>query len=58
VDHPTAAFRENCSLMRCSISRRWPGFLEGLNVKTVVRDERVAGNPIDATFHGSLMPTA
>lgn len=31
--------------------------LEGLKIKTVVRDERAAGKPIDAMFHGSLRPT-
>lgn len=29
-------------------------FLEGLKIKTVVRDERTSGQPIDAVFHGSL----
>lgn len=28
--------------------------LEGLKIRTVVRDERTAGQPIDAVFHGSL----
>lgn len=31
--------------------------LEGLKVKTVVRDERAAGTPIDSKFHGLLRPT-
>lgn len=31
-------------------------FLEGLKIKTVVQDERTAGRPIDAVFHGSLRP--
>ncbi len=31
-------------------------FLEGLKIKTIVRDERGGGAPIDATFHGALRP--
>lgn len=31
-------------------------FLEGLKIKPVVRDERAAGRPIGATFHGTLRP--
>jgi superfamily II DNA or RNA helicase len=32
-------------------------FLEGHGVKTILRDERFAGEPIDVEFHGKLRPT-
>ena len=31
--------------------------LEGHSIKTILRDERLAGMPIDAEFHGTLRPT-
>jgi superfamily II DNA or RNA helicase len=31
--------------------------LEGHGIKTTLRDERFAGRPIDAEFHGTLRPT-